>query len=73
MSVGPFVLSVLITLGLTLYQVNRYSDVRKSYSVTATVIVAWFLSFIIVVALPLDVSSVGLFHFMSFFNEFLCF
>lgn len=57
MSAALFALDIIITLFITVWVLREYGNLRKSYAVTLTVIIAWFFSFSIILILPLDVSS----------------
>lgn len=57
MASAIFALDIIITLAITVWVLREYGNLRRSWAVTLTVIVAWFFSFSIVLILPLDVSS----------------
>eukprot|EP00050_Salpingoeca_kvevrii_P016752 m.58389 g.58389 ORF g.58389 m.58389 type:complete len:715 (+) comp7140_c0_seq1:132-2276(+) len=57
MTAGIFVVDVLAVACFSLLMLRKYGDIRKSYAVSATVLITWFFSFSIVTILPLDVSA----------------
>lgn len=58
---APFILTVefLLALFLAAYLLHKYGNIRKqNVFVTVSTLVVWFLSFVIIFLLPVDVSSV---------------
>lgn len=59
---APFILLVEFALALLLavYLLYKYSNIRRQNPlVTAFTLLVWFLSFVIIFLLPVDVSSVS--------------
>ena len=54
-----FALDVIVLLVLCALAFRHYADLRTNYLVTFVVLYTWFLSFAIVLVLPLDVSAVS--------------
>uniref|UniRef100_A0AAY4C0F5 LMBR1 domain-containing protein 2 n=1 Tax=Denticeps clupeoides TaxID=299321 RepID=A0AAY4C0F5_9TELE len=60
MSGAALVVEVLVAFFLALFLLHRYGDFRKQQRmVLFATLLAWFLCFLIVFTLPLDVSTVG--------------
>ena len=60
--VPPLLLSVEFVLALILagYLLYRYANIRRQNPfATVTTLIVWFLSFVIIFLLPVDVSSVS--------------
>lgn len=57
MGAAEFSIGLLITFSLTVYLVRKYGDPKIIWPVQGLVLVSWFLSFSIVVVLPLDISA----------------
>ena len=62
MFIAPLLLTVEFVLALLLavYLLYRYANIRRQNPfATVTTLVVWFLSFVIIFLLPVDVSSVS--------------
>ena len=60
--VPPLLLTVecVLALLLAVYLLHRYANIRRQNPfTTVTTLVVWFLSFVIIFLLPVDVSSVS--------------
>ena len=61
MSVGPLAVEIGVVCCLVAWLLHRYGNWRKQHVlVTIAVFIAWYFSFLIIVILPLDVSSVSI-------------
>ena len=61
MTLGPLILELLIVLIAAIFVLHQYGNIHKQNKlVTASALLAWYFSMIIVFVLPLDVSSVSL-------------
>ena len=61
MSVGPLIVEITVVFGLVFWFLHRYGNLRKqTVMVTVAAFLSWYFSFLIVVILPLDVSSVSI-------------
>ena len=74
MGVGPLTVELIGTFVAASFMLYRYGDWKKNHVlVTLSVLVAWYFSLIIVVILPLDVSSVRHIHIyalvLCFFSQ----
>ena len=55
-----FALGLLAVLLVTAFYLYCYGNIRKQHvTVTISILIAWYFSFIIVFVLPLDVSAVS--------------
>ena len=60
MSVGPFIVELVVAVFITLCILHQYGNWRKQhFLVTIAVFISWYFSFLVVFILPLDVSSVS--------------
>ena len=60
MSVAPLAVEILVVCCLAGYLLHRYGNWRKQHVlVTLAAFVSWYFSLLIIVILPLDVSSVS--------------
>ena len=60
-AVSPVILSfeLVVAFVLAVYLLHRYGNIRRQNPfVTVSTLTVWFLSFAIIVLLPIDVSSV---------------
>lgn len=57
-SAAVFALDVIVLIALCAFAFRYYADFRTNYVVTFVVLYTWFLSFAIVLVLPIDVSAV---------------
>ncbi|KAJ7994319.1 hypothetical protein DPEC_G00264640 [Dallia pectoralis] len=58
MSVGALAIEILVVFFLALFLLHRYGDFRKQHSlVLLGTLLSWYLCFLIVFTLPLDVST----------------
>lgn len=50
----------VLALVLAIYLLHKYGDIRRQNPfVTVCTLIIWFMSFVIIFLLPVDVSSVG--------------
>lgn len=53
-------LECIVALALAVYLLNKYGNFRRQNPLaTCSTLAVWFLSFVIIVLLPVDVSSVS--------------